>query len=164
MTPNTADSPAAEIDDEPAFYLDKANPKVWKALVAFRAAVHEATDAAGLPREAVELLSLRISQINRCTYCLDLHGRQAIEAGVPVRKLHLLPAWREAGMFTVLERAALDIAEAVTLLPDDDERVAVLAGARAELGEERYAALCWAATSMNAFNRLSIVSRHKIKP
>lgn len=155
---------ASDLDDEPAFYLDKANPRVWKALVAFRTTVHEATDAAGLPRDVVELLSLRISQINRCTYCLDLHGRQAAEAGVPVRKLNVLPAWREAGIFTVLERVALDIAEAVTLLPDDDERVAVLAGARAELGDERFSALCWAAISMNTFNRLSIVSRHKITP
>jgi AhpD family alkylhydroperoxidase len=154
----------ADLEEPASFYLDKANPPIWKALVAFRAQVHEATDAAGLPRAAVELLSLRISQINRCTYCLDLHGRQAAEAGVPARKLNVLPAWREAGMFTVLERVALDIAEAITLLPDDDERAAILERAHAELGDARFSALCWAAISMNAFNRLSIVSRHRVKP
>lgn len=157
-------NPEADLEEPASFYLDKANPAIWKSLVAFRAKVHEATDAAGVPRDAVELLSLRISQINRCTYCLDLHGRQAAEAGVPARKLNVLPAWREAGMFTVLERVALDIAEAVTLLPDDDERAAILDRAHAELGDERFSALCWAAISMNAFNRLSIVSRHKVKP
>ncbi|GHG50243.1 alkyl hydroperoxide reductase AhpD [Sinomonas cellulolyticus] len=157
-------NPEADLEEPASFYLDKANPAIWKSLVAFRAKVHEATDAAGVPRDAVELLSLRISQINRCTYCLDLHGRQAAEAGVPARKLNVLPAWREAGMFTVLERVALDIAEAITLLPDDDERAAILDRAHAELGDERFSALCWAAISMNAFNRLSIVSRHKVKP
>ncbi|BCT77985.1 alkyl hydroperoxide reductase AhpD [Sinomonas cyclohexanicum] len=156
-------NPEADLEEPASFYLDKANPAIWKSLVAFRAKVHEATDAAGVPRDAVELLSLRISQINRCTYCLDLHGRQAAEAGVPARKLNVLPAWREAGMFTVLERVALDIAEAITLLPDDDERAAILDRAHAELGDERFSALCWAAISMNAFNRLSIVSRHKVR-
>ncbi|ASN53314.1 carboxymuconolactone decarboxylase family protein [Sinomonas sp. R1AF57] len=157
-------SPAPEPDDEPAFYLDKSDPAVWKALNAFTLQVRKVTDDAGLPRAVVELASVRISQINGCAFCLDLHGRLAVEAGVPERKLHVLPAWREAGLFTVLERAALDIAEAVTHLPDDEERISALARARAELGDARYSALCWAAISMNAFNRVSIVSRHKVGP
>ncbi|WP_077488784.1 carboxymuconolactone decarboxylase family protein [Sinomonas mesophila] len=153
---------AAEPDDAHAFYLDKANPPIWKALNSLALAVRKATDDAGLPRDVVELASVRISQINGCAYCLDMHGRLAVEAGVPERKLHVLPAWRETGIFTVLERAALDIAEAVTLLPDDEVRIEALARARAELGDERFSALSWAAISMNAFNRLSIVSRHKV--
>lgn len=163
MTQNPAD-PAASIDDEPAFYLDKANPAVWKALNGLALAARKATDDAGVPRGVVELASVRISQINGCAFCLDLHCRLAVEAGVPERKIHVLPAWREAGLFTVLERAALDVAEAVTLLPDDEVRIAALARARAELGNERFSALSWAAVSMNAFNRVSIVSRHKVTP
>jgi AhpD family alkylhydroperoxidase len=159
MTHNEQDA-----EDTPAFYLDKSDPAVWKSLNAFALQVRKATDDAGLPRAVVELASVRISQINGCAFCLDLHGRLAVEAGVPERKLHVLPAWREAGLFTVLERAALDIAEAVTLLPDDEERIEALARARAELGDARYSALTWAAISMNAFNRVSIVSRHKVAP
>lgn len=155
---------APDATDEPAFYLDKSDPTPWKALNALTLAVRKATDDAGLPRAVVELASVRISQINGCAYCLDLHGRLAVEAGVPERKLHVLPAWREAGLFTVLERAALDIAEAVTLLPDDEERLATLAKARAELGDARFSAMSWAAVTMNAFNRVSIVSRHKVLP
>ncbi|GAA2203369.1 carboxymuconolactone decarboxylase family protein [Sinomonas flava] len=157
-------NPALDADDEPSFYLDKSDPAVWKSLNAVALAARKAADDAGLPRAVVELASVRISQINGCAFCLDLHGRLAVEAGVPERKLHVLPAWREAGLFTVLERAALDIAEAVTLLPDDEERIAVLARAKAELGEARYSALCWSAVTMNAFNRVSIVSRHKVMP
>ena len=155
---------APDLTDEPSFYLDKSDPTSWKALNALTLAVRKATDDAGLPRAVVELASVRISQINGCAYCLDLHGRLAVEAGVPERKLHVLPAWREAGLFTVLERAALDIAEAVTLLPDDEERLATLAKARAELGDARFSAMSWAAVTMNAFNRVSIVSRHKVLP
>ncbi|GAB3272570.1 carboxymuconolactone decarboxylase family protein [Sinomonas notoginsengisoli] len=150
--------------DEPSFYLDKANPAAWKALNGLALAVRKATDDAGLPRAVVELAAVRISQINGCAFCLDLHGRLAVEAGVPERKLHVLAAWREAGLFSVLERAALDVAEAVTLLPDDEARLETLAGARAELGDARFSALCWAAVTMNAFNRVSIVSRHKVQP
>jgi AhpD family alkylhydroperoxidase len=155
---------AQDLTDEPSFYLDKSDPASWKALNALTLAVRKATDDAGLPRAVVELASVRISQINGCAYCLDLHGRLAVEAGVPERKLHVLPAWREAGLFTVLERAALDVAEAVTLLPDDEERLNTLAKARAELGDARFSALAWAAVTMNAFNRVSIVSRHKVQP
>ncbi|AMM34401.1 Alkylhydroperoxidase AhpD family core domain protein [Sinomonas atrocyanea] len=157
-------NPAPDLTDEPSFYLDKSDPTSWKALNALTLAVRKATDDAGLPRAVVELASVRISQINGCAYCLDLHGRLAVEAGVPERKLHVLPAWREAGLFTVLERAALDVAEAVTLLPDDEERLNTLAKARAELGDARFSALAWAAVTMNAFNRVSIVSRHKVQP
>ncbi|MDP9884390.1 carboxymuconolactone decarboxylase family protein [Sinomonas atrocyanea] len=153
-----------DLTDEPSFYLDKSDPAAWKALNGLTLAVRKATDDAGLPRAVVELASVRISQINGCAYCLDLHGRLAVEAGVPERKLHVLPAWREAGLFTVLERAALDVAEAVTLLPDDEERLNTLAKARAELGDARFSALAWAAVTMNAFNRVSIVSRHKVQP
>ncbi|GAB4098518.1 carboxymuconolactone decarboxylase family protein [Sinomonas halotolerans] len=157
-------NPAPESDEAHAFYLDKSDPAAWKAINAFALAVRKATDDAGLPRDVVELAAVRISQINGCAYCLDLHGRLAAEAGVSARKLNVLPAWREAGVYTVLERAALDIAEAVTLLPEDEERIAALSRARAELGDARYSALSWAAISMNAFNRLSIVSRHKVTP
>jgi AhpD family alkylhydroperoxidase len=147
----------------PAFYLDKADPGSWKALNVLASAVREATDGAGLSRDVVELLNVRISQINGCAYCLDLHVRLAEEAGTAAVKLRVLPAWRETSIFSETEEAALTIAEAVTLLPDDDERVASLESARFALGDTAYSALCWAAATMNTFNRVSIVSRHRVK-
>ncbi|WP_415855321.1 carboxymuconolactone decarboxylase family protein [Sinomonas sp. G460-2] len=146
----------------PSFYLDKADPGSWKALNSLATAVREATEAAGLPRDVVELANVRISQINGCAYCLDLHVRAAEEAGTAAVKLRVLPAWRETSIFSETEEAALTIAEAVTLLPDDDERVASLESARFALGDEAYSALCWAAATMNTFNRVSIVSRHRV--
>jgi AhpD family alkylhydroperoxidase len=146
-----------------SFYLDKADPASWKALNALAAAVREAAAAAGVGRDVVELANVRISQLNGCAYCLDLHIRLAEEAGVAPVKLRVLTAWRETSIFTEAEEAALTIAEAVTLLPDEDERVASLESARFVLGDEAYAALCWAASTMNTFNRVSIVSRHRVR-
>ncbi|MDQ4503566.1 carboxymuconolactone decarboxylase family protein [Sinomonas sp. ASV322] len=148
----------------PAFYLDKADPASWKALNMLAAAVREAAEAAGVPRDVIELANVRISQLNGCAYCLNLHVRLAEEAGVEAVKLRVLPAWRETAMiFTEFEEAALAIAEAVTLLPDEDERVAALESARFAVGDTTYSVLCWAAATMNVFNRVSIVSRHRVR-
>jgi len=77
-----------------------------------------------LEPELRELVKLRVSQINRCAYCIIYHRRDALKLGVTERKIHLLNAWQEAPEYSDRERAALAWAEAVTLisahhLPDD---------------------------------------------
>ena len=84
-------------------------------------------------------------------------------AGVGRQKLALLPAWRETEIFTDRGRAALTIGEAVTVLPDDESRQAQLQQARALLRDEQYSVLQWAAVAINAFNRVSIMSRHPVR-
>ncbi|HCB59618.1 MAG TPA: carboxymuconolactone decarboxylase [Arthrobacter bacterium] len=147
----------------PALFLDKSNPYIWKALNATALKVQAATDAAGLSRDLVELVNVRISQMNGCAFCLDLHSRLAAEAGVPIQKLQVLPAWRRTDLFSVLERAALTVAEAVTDLPDEEELVEELSAARTMLSDEQYSALSWVAVVINAFNRVSIISRHPVR-
>lgn len=146
------------------FYLDKAEPGSWRALNGLARKVAAAAEEAGLSRALVELLNLRVSQLNGCAYCLDLHTRYAEEAGVAPQKLAVLTAWRETELFTELERSALAIGEAVTQLPDEETRLAELAVARAELTDEQYSALQWAAIAINAFNRVSVLSRHRVRP
>src|SRR5262245_47819796 len=69
----------------------------------------------GLEDVLIELVYLRVSQINGCAYCLDMHTRDLLKKGVPVHKLALVQAWHEAGLlFSDRERAALALAEAVT--------------------------------------------------
>ena len=69
----------------------------------------------GLPAELIELVYLRVSQINNCAYCLDTHTRDLIKKGVKIEKLALVQAWAEAGnLFSERESAALAWAEAVT--------------------------------------------------
>ncbi|MEX5234563.1 carboxymuconolactone decarboxylase family protein [Kocuria arenosa] len=146
------------------FYLDKADPGSWRALNGLARKVAAAAEDAGLSRALVELLSVRVSQLNGCAYCLDLHTGYAVEAGVSAQKLAVLPAWRETELFDDLEQAALAIGEVVALLPDEETRLAELAVARAELTDEQYSALQWTAVAINAFNRISVLSRHRVRP
>lgn len=135
---------------------------MWKALNALALKVSAAAEAAGLERQTIELMNVRISQINRCSFCLDMHTRMAQDAGATAQRLAQLPAWRESSIFDVVERAVLSIAEVTTSLPGPDERRAALAAARDTLGDETFTAVEWAAVTMNAFNRVSILSGHPV--
>lgn len=147
-----------------SFFLDKSDPGSWRALNGLALKVSAAAEAAGLTRAVVELLSVRVSQLNGCAYCLDLHDRLAREAGVNAQQLAVLPAWRETGIFTAVERAALTIGEAATALHDDGNFLSELASARAALTDAQFSALQWCAITMNAFNRVSVLSGHPVRP
>jgi AhpD family alkylhydroperoxidase len=147
------------------FFLDKSDPDSWRALNGLAGTVADAAEAAGIPRAVLELVNVRISQLNGCAYCLDLHVRYAVKAGVSSQQLAVLTAWREAeALYSELERSALAVGEAATVLPEEPERTAELAAARAALTDEQFSALQWAAVTMNAFNRISILSRHPVRP
>src|SRR4051794_450879 len=78
-------------------------------------AVYEHVLKTRLPQALVMLVYLRVSQINGCAYCIDMHSRELLEHGIAIEKLVLVPAWREAGdLFSGTERAALAWAETVT--------------------------------------------------
>ena len=145
------------------FFLDKADPRAWKALNSFAFAVAQSAEAAGVGPEVLELMYVRISALNGCIFCLELHTRKAIQAGVPAGLLGLLPVWEESVAFNDVERAALAIGDAVTLLPEASERREALVAARATLGDAAFGAVEWAAIAMNTFNRVSIVSEHPAK-
>lgn len=145
-------------------YLDKSDPPTWRALNGLALRVADSAEQAGLPRSVVELVNVRVSQLNGCAFCLDLHSRLAQEAGISEQQLAVLPAWRETQVFTSLERAALTIGEAVTEISDQDLLRTRLKTARTALTEAQYSALQWAAVTMNAFNRISILSGHPVLP
>ncbi|WP_157372233.1 carboxymuconolactone decarboxylase family protein [Arthrobacter sp. Soil736] len=146
------------------FFLDKSDPASWRALNGLALKVADAGEQAGLPRSVIELVNVRISQLNGCAFCLDLHVRLARDAGVSDQQLAVLPAWRDTALFTQTERAALTIGEAITGLPGHDSLHAGMNAARAALTDAQYSALQWAAVTMNAFNRISILSRHPVHP
>lgn len=145
-------------------FLDKQHPEVYRAQVAVAVAVRKAARDAGVAPSLVELLSVRISQLNGCAYCLDLHTRQAIELGETPRRLGVLPAWRDTTLFTEEERAALTLVESITRLGDVDAQDAAYAEAKAVLTEDALSVVSWVAITMNSFNRLSIASRHPVRP
>lgn len=144
--------------------LDRVMPEAWKAADAFAAGIREAATQRGLSVPESEFIKLRVSQLNACAFCIDLHSRAARRAGIPQQKLDLLPAWRETALFDDRQRAVLAIAEAATRLPLTEESEADLAGARSVLGEEIFVAAEWVAVAINAFNRISILSGHTVRP
>ena len=122
--------------------------------------VHSYVAQSGLPRVLIDLVYLRVSQINGCAYCIDMHSRDLLQSGISIEKLVLVPAWREAdNLFSELERAALAWAEAVTKVTetnvsDDDYQVA-----SSHFSEKELVDLTIAIGLMNALNRLSISFR-----
>ncbi|WAL63257.1 carboxymuconolactone decarboxylase family protein [Amycolatopsis cynarae] len=145
-------------------FLDKQNPEAYEALFQVAKTVRATAQEAGLDRRLIELINLRVSQINACSYCLDLHTRAALKAGETAQRLSVLPAWREAGLFSPREQAALAVAEAVTGLPAPHLREQEFARAREHLTDEEFGAVSWVALTIGTFNRLSIVSGHRPRP
>jgi len=134
----------------------KASPAGYKSF----GGVYVHLQHCGLPKELIYLVYLRVSQINGCAYCIDMHSRDLLKFGLSVDKLVLVPAWRDAPrLFDTRERTALAWAETVTRVaetgvPDTDYEAAA-----AEFGEKELADLTYAIGLMNAFNRLSISFR-----
>lgn len=158
-----SETPASGAERRRDVFLDKAQPASYQAAAALALEVGSAAEAAGLDRRFVELLNIRVSQINGCAFCLDLHRRRAVEAGESERRLVVLDAWAETSLFSEQERAALQLVESITRLPEPDERRYAEDEARAVLGEAAYSAVAWVAITMNAFNRISITSHHPVR-
>lgn len=97
-------------------YIDKEHPKAYRAAVKAASASRTAAHEAGLGDDLIEMVNIRVSQINGCPTCLSVHFPQALKAGVKQSTLDLLPAWREAGVFTKEQKAALGLAESLTVL------------------------------------------------
>lgn len=114
----------------------------------------------GLPKELVDLIYLRTSQINGCAYCIDSHSHDLLKAGVAASKLMLVSAWHEAGaIFSDRERAALAWAEAVTLVAGTHVPDEAFAAVRAQFSEKEVADLTIAIGLINAYNRIAISFR-----
>lgn len=114
----------------------------------------------GLPAELVELVYLRVSLINGCAYCIDLHTGALIDRGFWAQKLALVQAWREAGdLFSERERSALAWAEAVTKVVDTSVPNDAYDAAKAMFDDKELVDLTLAISLMNAFNRMAISFR-----
>jgi AhpD family alkylhydroperoxidase len=115
----------------------------------------------GLSPVLVDLVYLRISQINNCAYCLDMHTHDLLKKDVKVEKLALVQAWREAGnVFDERERAALAWAESVTLVAQTGVPDAAFEAARAVFDERELVDLTIAIGLMNTYNRMAISFRN----
>ncbi len=111
-----------------------------------------------------ELVQMRVSQINGCAYCMDMHGKDARAAGETEQRLYVLPAWREAPFYSERERAALAWAEALTRLTARDQSVPdeLYEQARAQFDEKELVDLTLVVTLINTWNRINIAARPEV--
>lgn len=159
----TAETPGVPGDTSTRVRVDRQHPALYQRQIEVARAVRAAVADAGLDRALVELVNIRVSQINGCAYCLHIHVRDALANGEATQRLAVLPAWRDTTLFTAAERAALTLAESLTTLPDARTQDLDYAESARHLTAEQLSALSWVVNTMNAFNRISIVSRHEVR-
>lgn len=117
--------------------------------------LEKAVGDVGLEPSLLELIKIRVSQINGCAYCLDMHTKNARLAGEREQRLYALAAWREAPFFTERERVALAWAEALTLLPNGVPD-ALWEAARTTFTERELVGLTMAIVAINGWNRWNV--------
>jgi AhpD family alkylhydroperoxidase len=130
-------------------------PDVYRALSGVQLHIAQS----GLDPKLVELIYLRVSQINGCAYCAHLHSKGLRAKGEVDRRIDTLVVWREAPFFTARERVALAWAESVTRLGADHVSDALYEEAVAEFGEKDLVELTLAVAAINAWNRMAISFR-----
>jgi AhpD family alkylhydroperoxidase len=124
-------------------------------------ALAEVGPKAGLPQKTSILVHLRASQINGCSFCVNMHANEAVKAGETNDRLYAVAAWREAPQFSAAERAALALTEAVTRLDDRAEPVPddVWAEAQRHYDEPALAALILNIANTNLWNRINATTK-----
>jgi AhpD family alkylhydroperoxidase len=134
----------------------KASPTGFKAF----GGVYVYLQNCGLPKELIYLLFLRISQINGCAYCIDMHTHDLLKHHLKAEKLALVAVWHDSGhVFNTRERVALAWAETVTRVAETHVPDADYEAAAAEFSDKELADLTYAIGLMNAFNRFGITFR-----
>ena len=112
-----------------------------------------------IEKNLLQLIEYRVSQINGCAYCLDMHSKDLRHGGETEQRIYVISAWRETDLFTDRERAALEWAESVTLLDEGHVPDEVYENVRKEFSEEELIDLTLAVASINSWNRLNIAFR-----
>jgi AhpD family alkylhydroperoxidase len=130
----------------------------YKAMLALESYIN----GSPVPQSTLELVRLRVSQINGCAYCVNMHARDAKKAGETDERLWSVAAWRESPVYTDEERAALALAEAATRISDNPGGVPdeVWDEAADHYDEESLAALVMTIAAINAWNRINVTVRN----
>jgi len=133
-------------------YFYETAPEARNALLALGKAV----DASGLEKELTELVKLRVSQMNGCAFCLQMHLGIARKLGVLGAKLDLLAAWADADIYSQRERAALRWAEVITDFDHGAASDTAFAALQKEFSDSEIAFLTAAIANINAWNRIAV--------
>jgi AhpD family alkylhydroperoxidase len=134
----------------------KASPDGYKAF----GGVYVTLLKGSLPKTLIDLVYLRVSQINGCAFCIDMHSRDLLKSGIDIEKLVLVPVWHDAGnVFSAREKRALAWAETVTNVSATGVSDADYEAAAGEFNAAELADLTYAIGLMNAFNRFGVAFR-----
>jgi AhpD family alkylhydroperoxidase len=140
---------------EPRLRMARLTPDMYQEFIAFGHR-HEG----GVEPLLAELVKLRASQINHCAFCLDMHYKDARALGETEERLYMLPAWREASVYSERERAALALTEAITELTDGYVPDDVYDAAAKVFDEKELATVIWLVAIINTWNRLNVTTRN----
>jgi AhpD family alkylhydroperoxidase len=135
-------------------------PDAMKALLALSKAAQSGT----VPAATHTLIHLRVSQVNGCSVCVDMHARELKDAGENDERIWGVGAWRESPYYNDAERAALALAECVTRLADQPDAVpdTVWDDAADHYDEKELSALLVSIAAINAWNRLNAATRQPV--
>ena len=135
--------------------LMHVTPGVIQAMLGLERQVRQA----GFDHKLLDLVRMRASQINGCSYCLDMHSKDARAAGETEQRLYGLDAWRETPYYSARERAALEWTEAITLVSETHVPDDVYERVREQFSEDELAHLSLAVVAINGWNRLNVAAR-----
>ena len=127
-------------------------PEAFAAMLALSEAIKRST----LGKPLLALVDCRVSQLNGCAFCLDMHTRELLAAGESLQRIACLPAWRETPLYTPRERAALQWAESLTLLRESQAPQADFDALREHFSDREIAELSYAIAQINSWNRLGV--------
>jgi AhpD family alkylhydroperoxidase len=136
----------------PRLAFHELAPKPFRALLSMSNAVHQGP----LGKRLTELVFLRVSQINGCAFCIDMHWRSLIAQKIDARVLNAVAGWREAPFFSERERAVLRWAEIVNALPRSEASDDEFTRLRAHFSDPEIAELGFAIASIRSWNSLNV--------
>lgn len=145
-------------------HLSRSARPAYDALDAFSRTVGALAAEAGIDERLKELALIHSSQLNGCAYCVRVHVDRAVDAGITADEIAQLAVWRDSGVFTARERAALELAERYVRIHEDGIPDEVYDRVGGILSEPEYVALSWLLVSINAFNRVTIAGRYPVPP
>jgi AhpD family alkylhydroperoxidase len=133
----------------------KEEPLYWEHL----AAIDKRLYASTIPRRLIELIKVRVSQINKCVFCIDYHTNDALKAGETQRRIFLLSAWKESPLFTDIEKSALQLAEEITHISVDGVSDKTYEQLQVHFNTSEIADLFICISHINFLNRIGISTK-----
>ena len=137
---------------QPRFNFYKAAPEAYKAV----AALEDYVQNSGLEKRLIHLVKLRASIINGCAYCVDMHSKEALHAGLSQQWINLISVWKESPVYDARERALLGWVDAVTRLADTGAPDADYEALKAHFSEEEMTKITVTIGAINIWNRLAV--------